>query len=86
MITNLSHPDNKKANDLAQYQRVAAVWANDLSRGAITRSKVDSLINGYSTEAQAVLKQWLNTYRTAIKKRLSATTHKPRTVPHWVRR
>lgn len=86
MTTNLSHPNNKKANALAQHQRVTSVWANDLSRGKITRSKVDRLISEYSPETQIELKHWLNTYRQAIRERKQFSQPKRRVVPPWVKR
>lgn len=62
MNTNLSHPDNTKANQLAQCQRVAALWVNKLTRGKITRVKVENGIGEYSEEEQAIIRHWLNVY------------------------
>lgn len=86
MNTNLGHPNNKQANELVQYQRIASMWANGLSRGILTRSKVTRLISEYPPQAQPVLTQWLNTCREAIKQRQQANQPKRRVVPHWVKR
>ncbi len=84
MHFNLRHPDNAYKKNLVQYQHTASIWANDLSRGTISRSRVAQLINEHPPQAQKTLKYWLNTYRAAIKKRelrnINVNGYKPRAV------
>ena len=76
MNYNLGHPDNVKANQLAQCQRVAALWVNQLSRGKITRTKVESNIAQYPTEEQALIRHWLNQYIGKTKKPMPKPSYK----------
>jgi hypothetical protein len=86
MSTNLGCPSNKKANELAQNQRVAGLFALGLSSGKTTRTTVERSISEYPEEAQAVIRQWLNTYREAIRNKPKTTSVKRRVVPSWVKR
>lgn len=62
MNSNLGHPDNAEKNQLAQCQRVAALWVNQLSIAKITRSKIESNISQYIPEEQKIIRYWLNYY------------------------
>ena len=86
MSINLGCPSNKKSNDLAQRQRVAGLFALGLSCGKMTRKTVENSISEYPEEAQAVIRQWLNTYREEIRNKPKTPRAKRRIVPHWVKR
>jgi len=84
MTFNLGHPDNKQANLLAQCQRVAALWVNQLRLNRITRAKVERCIAEHSTEEQALIRHWLNEYMDKTRHVVKPFTR--RKVPEWVRR
>jgi hypothetical protein len=86
MTFNLRDPSNKEANELAQNQRIASLWANSLSLGKLTRGQVNRLISEYPADKQPALKAWLNNYRADIRTQPKANSKKRRTIPPWVKR